>query len=338
MEPTEFERDLQALRAAAQAWPSIRQKWCTTIVEGLYGGLPPPMPRTQWTLLHRAPASAYGGGTLESWQLAIGINREICFVMQRLVPAGRSRFATVVSGDACWPAPNDAARSHAIEQGIGLVWFNRTEIAEDLPPSLGLPTRAATIYQLHPRANFGAIAAWAWAYHRVVDALVEIDSTNADQIVLTGHSRGGKAALLAGATDPRIWLTHANNAGAAGAASQQVTSAGCETLTDLARTFPHWLARNWASQPEQIATWWVDQALLLACIAPRKVFITQASDDLWANPAGTEHAVRTAQAVYALVAPNAAEQVHLHTRNGGHALCDADWLALFAQIGRAASC
>ncbi len=335
MEHVDFELDILALRAAPERWPIFRQKWCAALVDGLYGGLPPAMPPTRISLLHRAPAPIYGDGRLETWQLTIGSNQEISFSVQRLVPARCSRFATVVTGDACWATPNDAVRQHAIAQGIGLLWFNRTEIASD-PPEAQSTAREAARYQRDPHARFGAIAAWAWAYHRLVDALVQIDPANTDRIVLTGHSRGGKAALVAGATDERVWLTHANNAGSAGSASQVVCTPGCETLTQLAQTFPHWLAREWAFRPEALVTWSVDQALLLACVAPRKLLITQAHDDLWANPAGTEHAVRTAQAVFAALDPNAAEQVCLHQREGGHPLCDADWCVLFTHIAQQA--
>ena len=66
-------------------------------------------------------------------------------------------------------------------------------------------------------AAFGACSAWAWAVHRAVDALLSQPEVQADGIALTGHSRGGKCALLAGVTDERIAVVNPNNSGVGGA-------------------------------------------------------------------------------------------------------------------------
>ena len=51
----------------------------------------------------------------------------------------------------------------------------------------------------------GVLVAWAWGFHRILDALIqvapEIDATRAG---VTGCSRWGKAALAAGIFDERV--------------------------------------------------------------------------------------------------------------------------------------
>jgi hypothetical protein len=67
----------------------------------------------------------------------------------------------------------------------------------------------------------------------------------------------------------------------------------------------------------------LDQDVLLAAIAPRKLIITQARDDLWANPMGTRHAVQLAKKAYAQA--GRPELLRLVEREGGHPQRLADW-------------
>ncbi len=60
--------------------------------------------------------------------------------------------------------------------------------------------------------------AWAWGVHRVIDAIEKVDRIDAKKVIVTGHSRYGKAALVAGAFDERIALTVPSHAGCAGGA------------------------------------------------------------------------------------------------------------------------
>jgi hypothetical protein len=49
--------------------------------------------------------------------------------------------------------------------------------------------------------DWGTIMAWAWGIQRVVDYLVTDGDLDAQRIIVVGHSRLGKTALLAGAFD-----------------------------------------------------------------------------------------------------------------------------------------
>ena len=65
---------------------------------------------------------------------------------------------------------------------------------------------AASMRLFGDQIDCGALMAWAWGMHRVIDALQEVPEIDATKVVVTGHSRYGKAALVAGAFDERIAL------------------------------------------------------------------------------------------------------------------------------------
>ena len=96
-------------------------------------------------------------------------------------------------------------------------------------------------------------------------------------------SRLGKTALLAGALDKRFQFVFANESGCSGAALYRGKQG--ETAADIQRVFPYWFSPSFASctgDPEQLP---FDQHFLLSLIAPRKLYVSSAAEDLWSDPA-----------------------------------------------------
>lgn len=226
----------------------------------------------------------------------------------------------LLSPDGCWPhVVNEAAINATTEAGLALAWFNRIELAHDAPSS----QRCGPVFKRWPELHFGALSVWAWGLHRSADALHLIRNKQLSHIGLVGHSRGGKSALLAGAADRRICATISHNSGTGGAASLQRVQHGSESLPALAASYPHWLGPH-ASEPSvqhQIET--IDSLPLLRAIAPRGLCLLQASDDIWANPAGTLHNAELLRPVW--VAHNASSNLQWFERSGGHAMTAVDW-------------
>jgi pimeloyl-ACP methyl ester carboxylesterase len=172
----------------------------------------------------------------------------------------------------------------------------------------------------------GAIAAWAWGFHRAVDSLTQISAIDATRIAIVGHSRGGKAALLAGASDERIALTSANNSGAGGAGCWRFCGSGAETLADITDTFPYWFSpslRIYKNKEHELP---FDQHFLKALIAPRYLLTTEAQDDLWANPSGAWRTHQAARQVFEFL--GVASNIVMVTRSGEHPHDMRDWQAL----------
>ncbi len=53
--------------------------------------------------------------------------------------------------------------------------------------------------------SLGVLVAWAWGFHRILDALIQVaPEIDAKRVGVTGCSRWGKAALAAGIFDERV--------------------------------------------------------------------------------------------------------------------------------------
>lgn len=147
-----------------------------------------------------------------------------------------------------------------------------------------------------PEAAWGSLAAWAWGLSRCVDALESVDVVRDDQIAVTGHSRAGKAALWAGASDERIALVAPHQSGTGGCALSRDN--GQETVHRITGAYPHWFADALASFGGRVDRLPVDQHLLVACVAPRPLIDTEGGRDYWANPGRALDALRAAAPVW----------------------------------------
>jgi dienelactone hydrolase len=186
--------------------------------------------------------------------------------------------------------------------------------------------------------NRGSVAAWAWGVHRAVDYLITDAKVNGKRIAIMGHSRNGKAALLAGATDERIALVIPHQSGCGGAAPSR--GAVGEKVSDINKRFPHWFNAKFKAYSDATDRLPFDQHHVIACIAPRPVLISNAVQDTWANPDGQFEALRAAQPAWALLGKNdsgipaTVEQGKVSLgrqgtflRPGVHAVTADDWAA-----------
>jgi hypothetical protein len=184
--------------------------------------------------------------------------------------------------------------------------------------------------------NRGSIAAWAWGFQRCVDYLLTDRDVDNRRIVALGHSRQGKAALLAGAFDERIALVIAHQAGCGGSAPSRGKIG--ESVKRINTSFPHWFNaafKEFNDTPDKLP---FDQHCLVALCAPRPVLFSNAQEDQWANPSGQFEVLQAADPVYrflvgqGLLASQMPPQGKLvnsrlgyYIREGVHSMTEGDW-------------
>ena len=140
--------------------------------------------------------------------------------------------------------------------------------------------------------NTTALGAWAWALSRGLDLAYKIPELDAKKAIAAGYSRLGKTALLAAARDERFAACVPNQTGGGGCPLAK-RDWGENVATEM-RSFRHWYCpayKKYEKDPAKLLTF--DQHLLLASIAPRKLFV-QGYDVQWFDPEGEYLACRAA--------------------------------------------
>ncbi len=216
-----------------------------------------------------------------------------------------------------------------------------------------MPTRALN-YDWNSRSNFkkgifkhvkplkgrnknswGSISAWAWGVSRVVDYLETDNDINRQELCATGHSRSGKAALWAAATDQRIRLVNPNNSGCLGAAVLRGKRG--EHIKNIAVS--DWFCDKLKEFAEHEELLPVDQHMLLALMAPRFIYLTCSVDDEWSDPDAELLSAQLASEVYklhgkkGLIAPDKPivnevyqeGEIAYHIKSGDHSQTKFDW-------------
>jgi hypothetical protein len=317
-----------------EVWTRERRPELKRLFQHYMYGYMPSRPHTVHATMEREDRAYFNGkATKQEVLLQFGPASTSPVHLLLILPNARSRPAPVFVGIAfCGPfaAVNDptipvpsgwmypgpgivdhqateAARGSAvntwniersIDRGYAVALFYNGDVEPDDPGSrdgirskLLRPGRSD-----HDPLDWGAVAAWAWGAQRVVDFLVKNPDIEHKRIAVVGHSRNGKAALLAGAFDERISLVIPLQAGCGGTAPSR--GAVGESVERINTAFPHWFNANFKQfndQPDRLP---FDQNALVALCAPRPVLFSNAEEDTWANPAGQFEVLQNASRVY----------------------------------------
>jgi len=224
-----------------------------------------------------------------------------------------------------------------IHRGYGLATAYYGDLEPDNPDGWKTGVRSTMKKELGIEENeWAAIGAWAWGLSRIMDYLETDAAVDAKKIVLTGHSRLGKACLWAAANDERFAIVVSNDSGEGGAALSKRWFG--ETIERINTSFPHWFVaayKQYNKHPELLP---VDQHILLALIAPRPLYVASAADDWWADPKGEFLSAKNAEPVYALFGRRGlgvdkmpppdhpvGETIKYHIRTGKHDFTLYDW-------------
>jgi hypothetical protein len=233
-----------------------------------------------------------------------------------------------------WPA------EEAIARGYGIAAFWNADVDPDKYDGFRDGIHGLLDRESRPPDAWGTIAAWAWGASRCMDYFQTDKDVAHDKVGVIGHSRGGKAALWAGAEDERFAVVCSNESGCGGAALSRRQNKDKETVAKINKSFPHWFNEDFKSYNGREQALPLDQHMLIALIAPRAVCVASAENDLWADPRGEFMSVFLAGPVYRLFGkhglgdsldmpaigePRHGDGAHYHIREGKHNLTIVDW-------------
>jgi hypothetical protein len=298
-------------------WQTRRPEIVDAFDREVYGRLPRNMPAVHWE--HQTPLPNGNGATIEHRvghvdntaypEQAVDIAMDVTLPLGARGPVPAVIVLSWTGRFANPPIPEGQGpdwRKQVLAAGWGYVELIPTTIQPDDPRKLregiiGLVNKGT------PRTpdQWGALRAWAWGTSQAIDDLLTDNRIDPKRIAVVGHSRYGKAALVAMAYDKRIAIGYISSSGAGGA--KLLRRDFGERLENLAGEGEyHWMAGNFLryAGPLTVRDLPVDAHDLIALCAPRPVFIgtgTKEAGDGWTDPRGMFLAAVAAGPVYRLL-------------------------------------
>jgi hypothetical protein len=225
------------------------------------------------------------------------------FVSAPAATRGTSAPAASRGAGAFGGAPGGAAdpwQQQCLAKGWGYALLNTGSVQADSGAGLtqgiiGLCNKG----QPRQLDDWGVLRAWGWGASKALDYFETDKAVNAKQVGLQGHSRWGKATLVAMAFDQRFAIGYVSSSGEGGAklhrhdAGQPLDAVTIpEEYHWMAGNFMKYMHRQWDKLP-------VDSHELIGMCAPRPVLITGGtSGDRGADTKGMFMAAAAAGPVY----------------------------------------
>ena len=225
------------------------------------------------------------------------------------LPPGKGPFPVVIEYSYIWPPgfhwpgpPMPSLREAALKHGWAHVAYRPTLLQAD---DLGKLCDGVIGLVRCPREehDWGALRAWGWGASKLRERLAADPRLDGSRISLAGHSRFGKAVLVAAAFDHDFADALVSSSGAGGAKLMRRDFG--ERIENMADPYASvWYApriRFYAGKAS-VADWPVDAPMLIALRAPAPLLITTGlaeKGDGWTDPAGQWLATALARPAWA---------------------------------------
>jgi hypothetical protein len=253
------------------------------------------------TELGEKPETAKTTGSLSGNTLTVSVSdngKSISFTASISKPSGSGPFPAIIAyGSASLPIPS----------GVATITFNNDDIAAQQSSSSRGQGKFYTLYGSSHSA--GALMAWAWGVSRIIDALEQVNAgIDTKRIGVTGCSRNGKGAFVAGAFDERIALTLPQESGSGGAACWRISdledAAGKNIQTAHEIIGENvWFSKNFDTYATRTGDLPIDHHELAALVYPRGLFVIENDVD-WLGPVSTTGCMEIGQLIYNALGSN----------------------------------
>ena len=187
-----------------------------------------------------------------------------------------------------------------------------------------LSTRPGKFYDLYgSSSNAGAMIAWAWGISRVIDALETTSAAriNTYSLGVTGCSRNGKGALVAGAFEPRIALTLPQESGSGGDSSWRISdSIGSSTTQTAGEIIGEnvWFSTVFNQYATKVNVLPFDHHMLAGLVAPRALLSIENTDYAWLGPLSAYGDMSATKLIYQAIGQS---DKFGFSQVGGHSHC-----------------
>ncbi|HOX37907.1 MAG TPA: hypothetical protein PL033_07960 [Candidatus Brocadiia bacterium] len=303
-------------------WRKRREEIIKLILDYEYGHMPPKPDNMEIEAV--STETILDGAVVQKRViLKMGPGQKIRVNAGAIIPAkGGPKFPVVLSIDPVWSDKLAPSAASIVARGYIFAGFDKQDVDPDKAD------RGDGVHPHYPGYDWATLSAWAWGFMRTMDWLETLEAVDREHVAVTGHSRGGKTALLAGALDERFALVAPHCSGTGGSGACRIMGKGSETLGAITSPmrFQYWFQPKFGEFSGREDRLPFDQHWVKALVAPRALLAQEARDDHWANPIGSQQTNIAAKPVFDFL--GAGDRIGYFIRDGGHSVPVEDWETL----------
>jgi hypothetical protein len=289
-------------------------------------------------ILRQAETAVYGQkpakpasvtGTVSSTGITVNVSDQghsASFSASVSLPSGTGPFpAVIVYGGIADTATIEAS-------GAAVINFDPTTVGKEGTPRNDKQGAFYSIYGAN--SSTGLLMAWAWGVSRIIDVIQQSGGSilKSDATGVTGCSRYGKGAFVAGAFDQRIALTMPIESGSGGtdAFRSIPTETGSQPLSSAYSEQP-WLGDAFGAYTGNPAALPVDTHEIVGLVAPRGMFIMENPHVDWLGAKSGSLAALGGAEVYKALGAGSNISYWSDVQDGTHCAVRPEWKAPLQQ-------
>jgi hypothetical protein len=306
--------------------------------------------KSEWTCRReeiRKQAETYAFGTKPPPPMMVSGTVSSTMITVNVMDGGKmaSFTATVTLPTGTGPFP--ALISYGALAGIDMSWVTSEGLAfiNYNPMSVGMegaghsPNQTGAFYSLYTGGSkTGLLTAWGWGVSRIIDVIEKSGGTMLDPtaIAVTGCSRFGKGAFIAGAFDQRVALTLPVESGTAGvpiwrgiAKAENGENGNPSQSLASAYSEQPWFADAFNAFTNNATKTPIDTHEVVGMIAPRGLFIMDNPHIGELSPKYGDVAALAGKEIYTALGAGDAISYNSNVASGTHCSVRPEWQTPF---------